>query len=142
MTPSSLPKSRQTSSKPVNINWLAIGLFHPQTKMASTKHLDQPPAYTTLYGISYAISFDPDRALAEFQALSPDEKAKFAVGVAQSTSDPEVVRTLTSSDAAKAIAAIDTLFVELVSMLESLPYDKDRLVKDFEEIKQVERSFN
>lgn len=116
--------------------------------MASTKHFnsfaDQPPAYTTLYGISYAISFDPDRALAEFQALSPDEKTKFAVGVAQSTSDPEVVRTLrvTSNDAAKAIAAIDTLFVELVAMLESLPYDKDRLVKDFEEIKQVERPLN
>jgi len=113
--------------------------------MAPTTHsdsyADQPPAYTTLYGVRYALNSDPDLALAEFQALTPDVRAKFAVGVAQSTSDPEVVQKLnqTSNEAAKAIAAIDTMFIELVSMLESLPYDKDRLVKDFEEIKQTYR---
>ncbi|TFY60838.1 hypothetical protein EVJ58_g4896 [Rhodofomes roseus] len=95
---------------------------------------DVPPPYSRLEDTPPC--YDPEKALAEFNALSSDEKAKVSVGVAQAASRDDAASHFeeAANAAAEAADKIDTMFVTLTAKLISLQ-DTEDFVKEFGGIK-------
>lgn len=104
--------------------------------MAETYSEVPPPPYARF--TDAPPNYDADKALADFNALSPEKKAKFSLGVAQAASQDDAITHFKEAANAAATAAdqIDIMFVLMTAKLMSLD-DAQSFVKQFETIKGV-----
>ncbi|KZT66204.1 hypothetical protein DAEQUDRAFT_730553 [Daedalea quercina L-15889] len=107
-------------------------MAHPDSELPPppyARFADDPPNY------------DPAKALADFNALSSESKAKFSVGIAQAASQDDAASHFKEAASAAADAAeqIDTMFILLTAKLMSLE-DTQSFVDQFKIIKEHYRS--
>ncbi|KAH9838007.1 uncharacterized protein C8Q71DRAFT_572436 [Rhodofomes roseus] len=94
-----------------------------------TRFQDTPPCY------------DPEKALAEFNALSSDQKSRVSIGISQAASQTDALPYFkdAADAAAKAAEEIDTMFITLTSKLVSLE-GTQKFQADFKVMKEHYRS--
>ena len=104
--------------------------------MAQTYSDVPPPPYARFADVPP--NYDPDKALADFNALSSEHKAKFSVGIAQAASKDDAISHFKEAANAAANAAdqIDTMFILMTAKLMSLD-DAQSFVDQFNVIKGV-----
>ncbi|KIJ91235.1 hypothetical protein K443DRAFT_14562 [Laccaria amethystina LaAM-08-1] len=92
------------------------------------RYADAPPCY------------DPEKALKDFNALTPEQKGKLEIAVARVASSNEADQEFkkASASAATAVQTIDTLFVTLTAKLTSLS-DTQNFLDEFKTIQQIFR---
>lgn len=97
---------------------------------------DRLPGYTRFADVPP--NYDPDQALADFNALTPEEQKRLANGIAIAASSQEADQEFkaASVSAAVAVDTIETLFVTLTAKLISLG-DAQEFVRVFTGIKEV-----
>ena len=104
-------------------------MAYPESELA-------PPPYSRFPDVPP--NYDPDKALADFKALSSENKAKFTVGVARAASQNDAISHFKEAANAAANAAdqIDTMFILMTAKLMSLD-DAQSFVDQFNVIKGV-----
>ncbi|KAJ7474816.1 hypothetical protein FB451DRAFT_1246687 [Mycena latifolia] len=81
--------------------------------------------------------YDPAKAMAYFDSLTADQKAKLSVGIMRAGSDPKVTPELekTAIDAAKAVGNVDDMFITLRSTLARIG-DTEKFLATFDTLKE------
>lgn len=83
-------------------------------------------------------SYDPEKVLKDFNALTPDQKGAFANGIALAVSSSDTDRAFKKASAAAAtsVQEIETLFIVLTAKLVSLG-NTENFVETFKIIQKV-----
>lgn len=107
--------------------------------------MSAPPAYQAYQARLDDIPpcYDPDKAIAELNALSADQKVALSKGVARASTGDDAIQQFKAAAAGAADAAerIEQMFVDLTAKLMNLE-DTEDFVKSFKVIQQVVHKFS